>query len=32
MTFWELILAIWVVVAIVGGAVALYRTRTDLYD
>ena len=32
MTFWETILAVWVFVVIVGGAVMFYRTRTDLYD
>ena len=32
MTYWETILAVWVVVAVVGGVVMLYRTRTDLYD
>ncbi len=32
MTYMETVLAIWVVVVVVGGAIALYRMRTDLYD
>ena len=32
MSFWESVLAGWIVVALVGGAVAFYRTRMDLYD
>ena len=32
MSYWETILAVWVGVAVVGGAVMLYRTRMDLYD
>ena len=32
MSFWETVLAVWIVVAVVGAAVMLYRTRADLYD
>ena len=32
MSFWESVLAVWIVVALVGGAVAFYQTRMDLYD
>jgi hypothetical protein len=29
---WEVILAVWVVAAIGGGAIMFYHSRTDLYD
>ena len=32
MTFWEIVLAMGVVLAVVGGAIALYRMRMDLFD
>ena len=32
MTFWETVLAVWVVIALMGGMVMLVSTRTDLTD
>ena len=32
MTFWETVLAVWVVIALIGGMVMLVSTRTDLTD
>jgi hypothetical protein len=32
MSFWETVLAVWVVIAVVGGVVMLVSMRTDLTD
>ena len=32
MSFWETVLAVWVVIAVMGGVVMLVSTRTDLTD
>jgi hypothetical protein len=32
MSFWETVLAVWVVIAAVGGVVMLLSIRTDLTD
>ena len=32
MTFWETVLAVWVVIALMGGLVMLVSTRADLTD
>ena len=32
MSFWETVLAVWVVIAVAGGVVMLVSMRTDLTD
>ncbi len=32
MSFWETVLAVWVVIALMGGVVMLVSMRTDLTD
>jgi hypothetical protein len=32
MSFWETVLAVWIVIAVIGGVVMLVSVRTDLYD